>query len=341
MRRFINAASEVLSENFMNFKTHFIFTYQNSNGDEVEVKLRSADNQMRQFLYGYGRDIAIQGPGQDFRPEVKTWLQSVFLNACKRSDPVLDHHYGFKNTLDQYLNDYVADIAFGDNPMPDPAQFGTGERKDMRFANHLKSQLPEWAQTADVLFPYSLETFFEMNQENFEEGDDRYFNLEGLIDYFNFVLTQGGRIDRMSVSDAIRLSTEWHSSDGGKKAVDDREGHDTKVVLDFEDGFKIVRLLTPQALQRETAFCKHCVGRGGYDEAVLDGSTQIYSLRNAENSPQATLEVKGRDVKQVKGYRNGEVGEAVRQHVIQFIIRAGLSLQNDHSHLGTSRIRLD
>lgn len=70
--------------------------------------------------------------------------------------------------------------------------------------------------------------------------------------------------------------------------VDDR--HERKVV-DLADGYSVIRLLTPEALDRESVHMQHCVGHGSYDWRVANGASEIYSLRDPAGKPHATIEV--------------------------------------------------
>ena len=74
-----------------------------------------------------------------------------------------------------------------------------------------------------------------------------------------------------------------------KQLVPAVEGEE--IVMAMPDGFSVVRLLTSQALDREGIVMGHCIGQGGYDEGLENGSRQFFSLRDAKNQPHATLEV--------------------------------------------------
>ena len=66
---------------------------------------------------------------------------------------------------------------------------------------------------------------------------------------------------------------------------------------------KIVRLLTKNACLREGKLMNHCVG--GYNPK----ESTLYSLRDSNNYPHATIEVSksGNEVQQVKGKGNGSI----------------------------------
>jgi hypothetical protein len=83
---------------------------------------------------------------------------------------------------------------------------------------------------------------------------------------------------------------------------------DEEIVAEMESGYYIVRLLTPSALDRESAIMQHCIGNGGYDEKLDDPKFQYLSLRDQSGKPHATVELeKSFDyfwVKQLQGKQN-------------------------------------
>jgi Leucine-rich repeat (LRR) protein len=72
----------------------------------------------------------------------------------------------------------------------------------------------------------------------------------------------------------------------------------------LNDGFYLVRLMTPEALDLESASMQHCIGHGAYDEQLTDGATIFYSLRDRFGKPHATLEVEDGWLKQCQGKQN-------------------------------------
>ena len=67
------------------------------------------------------------------------------------------------------------------------------------------------------------------------------------------------------------------------------EGEEVEMVLG--GGWTIVRLLTSDALDRESARMGHCVGNGAYDEKVEKGETKIFSLRSPGGKSRLTIEI--------------------------------------------------
>ena len=73
------------------------------------------------------------------------------------------------------------------------------------------------------------------------------------------------------------------------KLVPPGEGETT--VKELDNGFRIVQLTTITSLDREGAAMGHCIGQGGYDQRLADGSRQFFSLRDSKNQPHASLEI--------------------------------------------------
>lgn len=83
------------------------------------------------------------------------------------------------------------------------------------------------------------------------------------------------------------------------------EGEET-VWLDLENGFVLVRLLTTNALDRESAVMQHCIGGGFYDQYLQSGKRLLLSLRDAYGKAHATIEVDTADgrIIQLQGKQN-------------------------------------
>jgi hypothetical protein len=76
------------------------------------------------------------------------------------------------------------------------------------------------------------------------------------------------------------------------------------IVASLEGGYTIVRMLTPEALDAESAEMQHCVGQGAYDRCLHDGKTLLLSLRDKAGKAHATIEVCAGLVEQVEGKQN-------------------------------------
>lgn len=114
-----------------------------------------------------------------------------------------------------------------------------------------------------------------------------------------------GKLDRVTFAQAVEASRRWHRGLARRAERETAHAGDAgavEEVLGLDAGARWVRLLTPEALDREGAAMGHCVGGGGYDDV------EILSLRDVRNRPHVTVEVgKEGGFVQVKGRGNGPV----------------------------------
>lgn len=73
-----------------------------------------------------------------------------------------------------------------------------------------------------------------------------------------------------------------------KRGIGDDEG-DIEIHSELEDGYVIIRLLTPAAVEREGAVMQHCIGQGYCDDELKNENALLLSLRDANGKPHATL----------------------------------------------------
>jgi hypothetical protein len=99
------------------------------------------------------------------------------------------------------------------------------------------------------------------------------------------------------------------------------DGDGEESIMTFADGSRIVRLLTPAALDRESAMMGHCVGQGAYDTSVLERSRIIYSLRDRDGKAHVTFDLKadGNELLQCRGKQNAPPVEKYMAQVRLFI----------------------
>ncbi|MBY3432799.1 hypothetical protein HFN89_01235 [Rhizobium laguerreae] len=81
---------------------------------------------------------------------------------------------------------------------------------------------------------------------------------------------------------------------------------DEELFRELAEGYYIVRLLTPEALDVESAAMQHCIGQGSYDGLLKNTAFAFYSLRDPFGKPHATLEVEGDWLNQCQGKQNRE-----------------------------------
>lgn len=85
--------------------------------------------------------------------------------------------------------------------------------------------------------------------------------------------------------------------------ITDLEG-DVEIHTALSGGFNVVRMLTPRALDRESAAMQHCVGDGAYDAHLDHGDVLLLSLRDRHGNPHATFQVWDGSIREISGKQN-------------------------------------
>ena len=109
---------------------------------------------------------------------------------------------------------------------------------------------------------------------------------------------------------------------------------DEELVEMLDDGYYVVRLLTPAALDWESAEMQHCIGNGAYDDCLNDGRHTYLSLRDPHGKPHATLEVQDEKIVQLQGKQNAPPLHKYLDVLIPYICASGLGVDIPASHLG-------
>ncbi len=145
----------------------------------------------------------------------------------------------------------------------------------------------------------------------------------------------------------LHAAEKWHEL-MAKKA--EQKAHDekmykaslsgTKNVMKLDNGMEIVQLTTPEALDFESEYMGHCVGKGSYDEGVKDRTIKIYSLRDENGEPHATFEVrvneetKKEEIWQCKGKGNKAPIEKYRPYIQAFVKAKKIEIRGDMANIG-------
>lgn len=104
-----------------------------------------------------------------------------------------------------------------------------------------------------------------------------------------------------------------------------KEGADVTTVLDFGDGFSIVYLMSPKALDYETSELGHCIGRGAYDTKLHNAGYAYFSLRQ-NGRPVATLEVDSEILTACQGKRHEPPPTKCIPYIREFLEHEGFGL---------------
>lgn len=163
--------------------------------------------------------------------------------------------------------------------------------------------------------------------------------LRGVLDYLH---QETPNLDTLTWAQAVKNSAEWHKSFVREVPMGKYETKD--VVMEFDNGWSMVKVPTEHDLDVEGEFMGHCVGGDDYARKVSKGKCTIYSLRDPKNEPHVTIEVaephpkKGtpnprveREVIQVQGKQNEAPIEKYHGMLEKFFVREGLHLQDETS----------
>ena len=147
-------------------------------------------------------------------------------------------------------------------------------------------------------------------------GEEVDSQIAHIVDYF-----KGNKISPLNTiafDEALKNHASWISTmikrqtTSSKDTVEDR-------VHDFQNGFFIVRLVSESSYKIEGKKMNHCVG--SYAERQ---ESEIYSLRDANNEPLVTFEVRDQKVVQVAEKNNAMISEMHKVYLNQFGKERGL-----------------
>jgi len=177
-----------------------------------------------------------------------------------------------------------------------------GSTESIRAGATNSAEFPEWAKK-------SINEGSAVDRLLFtrEERD----KLAQIVDWLRAPDGPSLRTDwtRIGVDQALKSEQQWVADNiratermlAAKKDQDvDAEGVST--VLSLDNGWRWVKVLSKDSLDREGALMRHCVG--SYANLVAQGAVDIWSLRDSDNQPHVTIETRGEELRQLKGFAN-------------------------------------
>ena len=134
------------------------------------------------------------------------------------------------------------------------------------------------------------------------------------------------RLERATYKQIKANTDKWNRSLIKKgNNISEEEDVDYKTILDFEDGFKFVKLISQNAYQREGNLMRHCVA------SYYGRDVDIYSLRDKNNQPHCTIEKDN----QIKGKGNGDISPRYIKYVVDFLEHLDIKVRDvEMEHLG-------
>ena len=104
----------------------------------------------------------------------------------------------------------------------------------------------------------------------------------------------------LSLNQVLHRVGRWHTEMVRKQDAEAALKQAGKVVHRFADGWTVNKLTSRAALEAEGKTMAHCIK--GYGDAVMEGRTEVYSIRDPEGRPKVTIDVETatREVGQIK-----------------------------------------
>lgn len=162
------------------------------------------------------------------------------------------------------------------------------------------------------------------NHLNKKGNKENVTEIEHIIDYLNSSEAPK-RLKKMSYSQANNNANKWMKSQIKKGNQIDETQTDIEPFIKCDKGFVFVKLIGENAYKREGHLMRHCVASyyGSY-------STSIYSLRDKNNNPHATIEVsyKNDKVIQMKGKGNGSIHPNYIKFILVFLKELQLEVKS-------------
>jgi len=178
---------------------------------------------------------------------------------------------------------------------------------NQRFKNWLFHKLKSWR-----IQPPKANGEYEHNIPSGGMNGDHANFLEQALhaqDFVNNISTNDPdyNLGLKTWEQVVEDTNEWEQILVGKGGGKFYNPADREVVMAYPDGWNMVNVNSENDLDVEGAKMHHCVA--GYWNNVRTGSSKIFSLRDPQNQPKATIEVQGNKVIQIKGPNNASVNE--------------------------------
>jgi hypothetical protein len=218
-------------------------------------------------------------------------------------------------------------------------QITTRPTKSVVFHTVKENELPGWAKAA--LTNDEIVMWFDPIQVSRRE----FWNvLEIIIHWFNnwkTTDTRLRRVDRIAFPVATQAAILWYKdvSENIWNYVVDKP----ILVKAYDHGFRWVRMVSALQFEREGRLMNHCVGNGNYFNGWRSsGELEYYSLRDAENTPHVTMQVKFNSshplvrqgsVQQCKGNGNQKPAKPYQRYIRQFISDMDWTIIGDGSNI--------
>lgn len=186
----------------------------------------------------------------------------------------------------------------------------TSNFKNYLFREHEVTVLENPELTEEWMKKSSHKSFSLVNLNS-----QLHSNISHIIDYF---ISEKPNLDltRISFHDALIQSIKW--TENQKEVFDDLNGREN--FIEFDDGYKWVKLSNEQAIDYEGYQMSHCVA-SNYKKDILTNKVSVYSLRDAKNIPHVTLMINNETniVQEIKGKSNHVVKPVYQFYLVELL----------------------
>jgi hypothetical protein len=138
--------------------------------------------------------------------------------------------------------------------------------------------------------------------------------IDHMIDWMNTLPeSERKKLYKQTRAQVDAKVVEWSEKMANKKVsqLENVEvGKDIKPVKKFPDGYSVVELLSDGAYREEGNAMGHCVGSYCSESDTYNKYRKIYSLRDSDGNPHATIEV----IKDLEDYAQEEIRKSVRAY---------------------------
>ncbi|TPK91479.1 PcfJ domain-containing protein [Mesorhizobium sp. B2-4-17] len=177
--------------------------------------------------------------------------------------------------------------------------------------------------------------------EGWSDPMPRIEQLSHIVDWLRADLYEGapwlGNLDQHSrPKKLMKCGTYDDLVREADRAMDRRNGgiakalgpDDEEFVSGLGDGYKLVRMLTPEALDLESRRMHHCIGHGSYDGRLRAGWGRYLSVRDSKKRPVVTIELRQEanarwSISQIQGRHNGRPARLVMEALRPYTIAQG------------------
>lgn len=153
----------------------------------------------------------------------------------------------------------------------------------------------------------------------FKERYENQPDIDHVIDFLNYNFGHKKSIN-FNYQQALEKANQWVIELNSNKNLNEGK---TEVIINFDNGMKLVHLLDQDSKNFEGICMRHCVSSYSNHEG-------IYSLRDENNRPHCTFEIVDSKIIQIKGKANGKVSPKYIKYVIDILNYFNFEITNEY-----------